>query len=160
MKLLQIGIQPVLAAEVAAAPGQVADDERLRPGAGGFVVLMIDAVVADEGIAHHNALSGVGGVGQDLLIAGHGGVEHHLADPLLTGADAAAREGHTVFPDQSRFHLLHHAFRSQVICTIVTENLPPDNTLCARKQKPWIWTKRAYCRFSHGNTPQKLKIRF
>lgn len=135
MKLLQIGIQPVLAAEVAAAPGQVADDERLRPGAGGFVVLVIDAVVADEGIAHHNALSGVGGVGQDLLIAGHGGVEHHLADPLLTGADAAAREGHTVFQDQGRFHLLHHAFRSQVICTIVTENLPPDNTLLRPEAK-------------------------
>ena len=34
-----------------------------------------------------------------------------------------------------QLHLLHHAFRSQVICTIVTENLPPDNTLLRPEAK-------------------------
>ena len=102
--LFQIAVQCVLTAEITPLGRQMADNKGLHPRAAGLVVLVVDAVIANEGIGHHHALSSIGGVGQDLLIAGHGGVEHHLADPLLAGADAAAREGHAVFQDQGRFH--------------------------------------------------------
>ena len=37
------------------------------------------AVVANERIGEHHELASIGGVGQRLGIAGHGGVEHHFA---------------------------------------------------------------------------------
>jgi hypothetical protein len=67
-----------------------AHDERAYGGGLGFVVLVGDAVVADEGIGHHHRLIGVGRVGDDLLIAHHGGVEHHLAHPVLAPAEGRA----------------------------------------------------------------------
>ena len=89
---LQIAAQIALTAEVAPPGGQMADHKGLCPGPAGLVVLAVDPVIADEGIGHDHALSGVGGVGENLLVAGHGGVEHHLAHPRLGGADAGAGE--------------------------------------------------------------------
>ena len=35
-------------------------------------------------------LPGIGGIGEDFLVAGHGGVEAHLADGVAGGAEADA----------------------------------------------------------------------
>jgi hypothetical protein len=43
-----------------------------------------------EGEGHH--LPGIGGVGHDLLIAGHGGVEAQLAYRCAGGAESLAEE--------------------------------------------------------------------
>ena len=42
-------------------------------------VLVVDAVVADLGVGHRDDLAAVAGIGEDFLIAGHGGVETDLA---------------------------------------------------------------------------------
>ena len=55
-------------------------------GLGRLEILEVDAVVADQRIGHGDDLAGVGGIGEDLLISGHRGVENDLA---LTGAGAA-----------------------------------------------------------------------
>ena len=45
-----------------------------------FDVFGIDAVVADMRVSEGDDLLAVARVREDFLIAGHGGVEHHLAD--------------------------------------------------------------------------------
>ena len=46
----------------------------------------------------------VGRVGQDLLVAGHAGVEHDLAERLAARAEAAAGEDRAVFQGQFCLH--------------------------------------------------------
>ena len=104
---LQVVVQAALTAEVAASGGQVTDDQRLCPGAEALIVLLVDAVVADQGVGHDHALAGVRGVGEDLLIAHHGGVEDHLTDPILCAANAGANKGLSVFQYQRCLHIAY-----------------------------------------------------
>ena len=53
-------------------------------------VVVGDAVVADHRVGHHHDLKGIGRVGDDLLIADHGGVKHHFAHALAGVAKAPA----------------------------------------------------------------------
>ena len=49
-------------------------------------VVVIDPVVADQRVGQENDLASVAGVGQDLLVAGHAGIEDNLADGNATRA--------------------------------------------------------------------------
>ena len=53
---------------------------RRRRHADGLDVLVVDADIADVREGEGDDLPGVGGIGEDLLVAGHGGVEADLAD--------------------------------------------------------------------------------
>ena len=55
--------------------GEFADGEGAGVGLAGLVILRGDAVVPDHGAGEGDDLAAVGGVGEDLLVAGHGGVE-------------------------------------------------------------------------------------
>ena len=50
-------------------------------------VLGIDAVIADVRIGQCDHLARVAGIGQDFLIAGHGGVKYHFPGRMAGGAD-------------------------------------------------------------------------
>ena len=54
------------------------------------------AVVADKGEGECEDLTGIGGVGERLGVAHHGGVEHHLAGYRLIVSEAAAAEARAV----------------------------------------------------------------
>jgi hypothetical protein len=47
-------------------------------------------------IGQRDDLAAIGRIGQDFLIAGHGGVEHHLAAGDAIGADGLALENRSV----------------------------------------------------------------
>ncbi len=55
-----------------------------------FDVFLVGADIADVGEREGDDLPGIGGIGEDLLIAGHRGVEADLSDrtPARTEADA------------------------------------------------------------------------
>ena len=57
---------------------------------GGFLILGIDADVADVREGEGDDLIGIGRVGEDLLISGHGRVETNLAGGLARGAKAVS----------------------------------------------------------------------
>ncbi len=59
---------------------------------GRFAILVIGADIADMGKGEGHDLGGVGRVGQDLLIAGDGGVEAHLAHRRADRADPFAQQ--------------------------------------------------------------------
>ena len=48
----------------------------------GFIIIVRHTVVPNQRIGHDNTLVGIGGIGENFLIASHGGVEHDLHDPV------------------------------------------------------------------------------
>ena len=77
-------------------PEHDAADARERRHVHRLDVLVVGADVADMGEGEGDDLAGVGGVGQDLLVAGHRGVEADLARGVADRADAAPFEARAV----------------------------------------------------------------
>ena len=86
-----------LVAPVGGHERQVADDEARGVDAARLGILGVGADVADVRIGERDDLAGVGGIGEDLLVAGHRGVEDHLADGLRP-VDADRRSPRKTLP--------------------------------------------------------------
>jgi hypothetical protein len=93
---LQVVRQRLLAAEVRQQARQVLDDQAGGVDLRGFDVFTVDARVADVRIGQGDDLAAVAGVGQDFLVAGHRGVEHHLTGGVACGADGKTLEDRPV----------------------------------------------------------------
>ena len=79
-----------VAAEIGGVGDGFADDKAAGDRGGGFMVIAIRADIADMGGGEGNNLSGVGGVGEDFLIAGHRRVEADFTRGTAGAADAVA----------------------------------------------------------------------
>ena len=78
---------------------------------GGFFIIGIDADIADMGIGQGDDLPGVGRVGQYFLVAGHGGIEYHLAAHLAVNTNSNTAEYTSVCKrQQGRFSQLNLPF--------------------------------------------------
>ncbi len=97
----EIGVERGLAAPVADDRGEFADDEAGAFGGVGLGVFVVDAVVADLRRGHGDDLAEVGGIGDDLLVAGHRGVEDTLACDGGVGSEREAAENGTVFEGEN-----------------------------------------------------------
>jgi len=104
--LVEIGRQGLVRPPVADQRAELADHEAGAMGLPGFHVLEIDPRVADHRVGHRHDLPLVGRIGQDLLIAGHGGVEAHLPGSRSLRAKSVAAEHRTVFEGENRVHEL------------------------------------------------------
>ncbi len=82
---------------IARAARHVANNQASTPDLRGLVILRCTAGVADVRIGQGDHLPCVGGVGQDFLIAGECGVEHHLADGKAERTDGITLEYGSVF---------------------------------------------------------------
>jgi hypothetical protein len=71
-----------------------------------FDVLVVGADVADMGKGEGDELAGIGGIGEDLLITGHGGVEADFADGLAFRAEAKAFQHGAVGKHEERGRLV------------------------------------------------------
>ena len=98
----QIGVETLRHAEVAGQDRQVADDEARGLNAVGLLVLRVGPDIADVGVGQGDELAQIRGIGEDLLISGHGGVEHHLADARSIGADRRSPEDGAVLQHEYR----------------------------------------------------------
>src|SRR5690242_1495466 len=63
----------------------------------------IDAVVADERIGQYQQLTRIGGVGEHLLVASHGGVEHDLAVSTANPPERTAGKYGTISEHEKPF---------------------------------------------------------
>ena len=82
-------------------PGwHVPDDEPFAMDAIGLLVARIGAHVADVRAGECHQLPGVGRIRENLLIAGHGGVEHHFTGSQASRTDRPAPEQGAVFQGQ------------------------------------------------------------
>ena len=101
---LQVSIQRLFRAPVRRHAARFSDNEAFDPGTRGFRILARHAVVADERICHADDLPGVGWIGQNLLITGHGSIEHHLAARFALRAPRTTKKRAPIFErEQSRF---------------------------------------------------------
>ena len=69
-------VEGALLAPVVAVGGEFTDDQGCDPGAARFDIDRVGAVVVDQRVGQGDDLTPIGGVGGDLLVAGHAGVEH------------------------------------------------------------------------------------
>src|SRR5262249_21762690 len=81
-------------------PRRLPDHVPAHPDPPGLGVLVVDAGVADVRRGHRDDLPAVRGVGQRLLVTGHPGVEHHLAERLAARAEPGPTERSPVFEHQ------------------------------------------------------------
>src|SRR2546421_4557471 len=81
-------------------PRHVAHDEPRGVYLRRFAILVVHPGIADVRIGEGDDLPAIRRIGEDLLIAGHGGVEHHLADRRALRADRAAVEHRAVREDE------------------------------------------------------------
>src|SRR5690606_32051961 len=95
-------LQVALRAPVGRADRRVPDDETGRPDALALHVLRVDSGVAVVRGGEHGDLPVVAGVGERLLVAGHAGAEHRLADGLTDRSVGVALEDTAVLEHQDR----------------------------------------------------------
>ncbi len=99
---LEEGGQRLLGAPARRLVAHLAHDEALREHAARLHVGAVDAVVADVRHRHRDDLAGVARVGQDLLVAGHRGVEAQLAGGLAVRTARDAGKDGAVLERQKR----------------------------------------------------------
>ena len=106
---LQPGVEPPRRTEIRGIGDVGANDHAARAGARRQIdrldVFLIRADIADMGKSEGDDLAGVGGIGQDLLIAGHRRVEADFADRGAGRAEANPFEYDAVGHDQQRRRL-------------------------------------------------------
>src|SRR5208283_5509908 len=85
-----------LRAPIADHGGKLANDEASDVRLPGFDIHRVDAVIANEGTGHGDDLAFVRRIGQNLLVAGHAGVETNLAAGLGAGAKTPAWKDRTI----------------------------------------------------------------
>ena len=93
-------VKASLGAPVGGPARGIADNVPRNPDAAGFSVFAVDAGVADVRRCLHDELTGVRGIGDGLLVAGHSGGEDGLSQSGSLGAVAAAAEHAAVFEHQ------------------------------------------------------------
>ena len=65
-------------------------------------ILVVGADIADMREGEGDELPGIGGIGEDLLIAGHRGIEADFADRLAFGAEPKTLQHGTVGKHEER----------------------------------------------------------
>ncbi len=94
---LEVVRQALLTAEAARQQRQVANHQTCRPDFCGLFVFAVNAGITNMGIGQGHDLTSVGGVGQDLLIAGHGGIENHFTNRMPVRTDGNTPKNTAVF---------------------------------------------------------------
>ena len=94
--LFQIGIQRLLVAPARRQQRQVTNDQTGSPHAVGFGVFRRGAGVTDVRVGQGNDLLGIGRIGEDFLIAGHGRIEHDLTNGMTIGSNGIAAKNAAV----------------------------------------------------------------
>ena len=86
----EVVVERLTGSEVGVSARQLLDGEALDPGLFAFDVFVGDAVVADLRAGHDHDLPAIGWIGEDLLVAHHGGVEDDLAEARTPSAKGRA----------------------------------------------------------------------
>ncbi|MNY06805.1 hypothetical protein D3C86_1395780 [compost metagenome] len=94
--LLEVVGERVFLAEARGQNRQILDDQAGGMDFRGFDVLTIHPDIADMRIRQRDDLPGIARVGEDFLVTGDSGVEHHFADGMAGSADGIATKDRAV----------------------------------------------------------------
>lgn len=109
--LLEVGIETHRCPPVGIAILILLDDEAGEEEAAALDILGIDAGVADLGVGHGDHLPLVGRVGENLLIAGHGGIKDDFPAGFTRGAEGFSAKDTPVGQGQNCFHVYCSCFK-------------------------------------------------
>jgi hypothetical protein len=98
--LLQKRLQILAGAPVAGRILIFPDNEPFQMDTGRFHIFRVDSGVADERAGHQDDLPLVGGIGQDLLVAGHPRIEDNLAQNLAFSGKGISPVNAPILQDQ------------------------------------------------------------
>ena len=98
-------------------PARLAHDNRARVGRRRLRARLLDAVVSDHRRGEGDDLLGEARVGDDLLVAGHRGREHGLAEGEALRADRFAGKDGAVLERQKAFQRFTSCFESHSPCS-------------------------------------------
>jgi hypothetical protein len=135
-------------AEVGGDEGQVLDDQARGMDLVGFDVFPVDAVVADVRIRQGDDLLAVARVGEDFLVTGHGGVEHHLTGRGAGGSDRIALKDRAVCERQDGGREVSLERQKHWVLRMVTVARSPRRVACGLLLKGILALKaagRRYC---------------
>ena len=93
----QVGGQRLGGTPVRRHFAQLADHEGPDVRPGGLGVLRIDPVIPNLRVGHRDDLAAVGGIGDDLLIARHRGVETNFSGGGSSGSEGGSFETASIF---------------------------------------------------------------
>src|SRR5487761_2206690 len=112
----QVVVDALTAAPVAILVAPLAHDQRRDPRTARLDILIRDAIVANQRIGHRHHLPPVGGIGADLLIAGHRRDKDDLTTPpalqRLQRAKRLAVKDRAIFERQRGDQLTHLVFHT------------------------------------------------
>ena len=100
--------QRLLTAEIGGLVVVFPDDQGAQRRHRCLVVIRRHPVIADQGIGHDDRLVRVGGIREDLLVAGHGCVEDDLADPVPGAPESMSVKFLSVFQNDLSVVLIFH----------------------------------------------------
>src|SRR5215469_8690213 len=103
-ELLEIFFSHLLRAPIGADFRELAHNQTLDVGPGGFVIFRIRAVISDFRVGENYNLAAVGRVGENFLIAGDGSIKNDLARTFAFRAVAFASEDPAVFQSKRSLH--------------------------------------------------------
>ncbi len=87
IRLLQVRIERLGGTEIRYQPWQITNDQAGGVNPGGFDILFIDAGIADMRVSESDDLAAIAWIGEDFLVAGHGGIEYDFASRMTNGAN-------------------------------------------------------------------------
>ncbi|MGY4301907.1 hypothetical protein ACVWXN_010002 [Bradyrhizobium sp. i1.4.4] len=103
---LEPGVEMLGGAVVRGIGDRGAQDHAARAGRRGHVhrldVFLVGTDIADMREGEGDELAGIGGIGEDLLIAGHRGVEADFTDGMAFGAETEAFEHRAIGEHEER----------------------------------------------------------
>ena len=94
---LEVLRQGLLGAPVAHGEREIAYHQASGPDAIGFIVFRVHPGIADVWIGQGHDLLGIRRIGENFLIAGHGGVEHHFTHGFTRGANGDTPKEASIF---------------------------------------------------------------
>ena len=104
----QILLEGLATSPIAGGPTGFLHDEAGQPRLSRFHIFGVDAVVSDVRIRHCHHLPTIRGIGHNLLITGHRGVENHFPRRFAGSAEGSAlKDGSIGEGENRRLHLLH-----------------------------------------------------
>ena len=121
--------QRTLVSPTAGNHGQVADDQSGRMYRRRLHVFGIRAGVPDMGIRQGYDLPAVGGIGEDLLVAGHRGIEDDFTDGLAVSTNGSALENGAILQSQ-----YSRRIQMQTSVRYLTGNAKPDRPVISEPQ--------------------------
>src|SRR6185437_83580 len=131
LEFFQVLVSNLLRPPVGTDGGKLAHSQPFNVGVGSFIVFRVGSVIADLRIGQDDDLAGVGGISENFLVAGEGGIKNDFAVTFAFCAVTSAAEDSSIF---QRKDCLHCISRGADFINFIRR--------FASQEAHWLWISR------------------